>query len=275
MKSTMKKIGKVILIYIICEFLFNIICILFLRQFYNGKSYFEIILFLFGQGDIIEQNNFVDGGVIAFVLLIKEIFLAILVSWIFALIANREARIVFQEKIVIRRRTSEENVGKLTLGILVGNPNKKFLYDIECSVNCTYLERADRKNGETVLYDKIDCIKDYYRFSFEFKSLPKKFWQHYLEKKEEYLDIDVIRVTITEKANELGGHHRIIKEYGIQDIIVDNHDPEKKFIKKKKNIFTSKEKKTIDWAEFSKCYEAAEDERENIINEIKEYVNKA
>lgn len=172
------------------------------------------------------------------------------------------------------RRTSEGSNGKLTLGILIGNPNKRILYDIKCSVNCIYLKNEGdivQIISETYLSEEVDHITNYFRFSFEIEGFPKTFWKHFLEKSEKYLDNDLLQVIVTGKANGLGGYFRTDRRYGLQDIIVDTHEPEKRFKKKVKNMISLKEKYRIDWKEFPKCIEAGEPERRDIINEIQNY----
>ena len=56
--------------------------------------------------------------------MIEGLVFAIMGSMIFAYILDRDVRLVFPEKLVIRRRTSEGSEGQLTLGVLLGNPGK-------------------------------------------------------------------------------------------------------------------------------------------------------
>lgn len=274
MKRLIMNIMKVILIYIISVIMINMISALTLKLFYD-KSYFELVSLLLCNQLYVQHQTLV-GIIIALKELIEEIVLAILASSIFAYIINREIKIIFPEKLVLRRRTSEGNNGKLTLGILIGNPNKKWLYDIKCSINCIYLKHDEdivQRNGETYLSKSVEFVQNYYRFSFNIEDFPKTFWQQYLEKNEKYVDNDFLVITIMGKINGLGGYFRINKRYNIQDIIVDIHEPEKRFKKKVKNIFTMEEKYKIDWKEFPRCIEAGELERQSIIKEIHNYCN--
>lgn len=274
MKKLIMNIVRAISVYIISMIMINVISVLIIKRFYD-KSYFEIVsLLLCNQLDV--QHKTLAGIIIASKKLIEGIALAILASSIFAYIINREIRIVFPEKLALRKRTSEGNNGKLTVGILIGNPNKKWLYDIKCSINCVYLKHDEdivQRNGETYLSQSVEFVQNYYRFSFNIEDFPKTFWQQYLEKKEKYIDNDFLIITIMGKINGLGGYFRINKRYNVQDIIVDIHEPEKRFKKKVKNIFTMKEKYKIDWKEFPRYIEASEIERQNIINEIHNFCN--
>lgn len=276
MKRMVFNIGKNILIYILVILGVTALCALLLFPYYNN-SYGEILLSLFSNVISINENNKTMVNLILSVRnLIGGIALAILTSYIFANILNREVKIIFPEKIVLRRRTSEGSEGKLTLGILIGNPEKRWLYDVKCSINCIYLKQNGdivKRNSEIHLSQSVEFIQNYYRFSFDIRELPKVFWKHYIERKEEYVGNDYLIVTIMGKTNGLGGYFRTIKKYNIQDIIVDMHEPEMYFKKKVNNIFTSEEKTKIDWREFPKYMEAGEDDRQSIINEIRMYVN--
>lgn len=269
MKRLIINIVKAISGYIIFTIMINVISVLIIKHSYD-KSYFEIVSLLFCDQLEVEHQILVI-VVIASKKLMEGIALAILASLIFAYIINREIRIVFPEKIALRKRTSEGNNGKLTLGILIGNPNKKWLYDVKCSINCVYFKHDEdivQRNGETYLKQSVEFIQNYYRFSFNIEDFPKTFWKQYLEKGEKYIDNDFLVITIMGQINGLGGYFRISKQYSIQDIIVDIHEPERRFKRKVRNIFTKKEKYKIDWKEFPRYIEASEYEREKIISEI-------
>lgn len=277
MKKTVIGIGKTIAYYISFIIILNMVCAIGLRQFYNEESYLEVVISLiYNVPQIDGKGQLFLNIVVAGKSIIEGISLAILASFIFTYILNKDVNIIFPEKIVLRRRTSEGSTGKLTLGILIGNPGKRFLCDVKCSLNCTYLKSVDvivQQNGETYLNQTIDSIKNYFRFSFLVEDLPKIFWQHYLEKKDEYIDKDILTVTITGKTIGLGGYFRVSKEYSIRDIVIDDHIPEKYFKKVVKKYFSSETKTKIDWKKFPRCLEASEDYRQNIINEIRNYVD--
>lgn len=279
MKETAINIGKNVLAYLAFMVVINILSAIILGNYYVDKSFLEIFVLLACNNSLISENSEILFNIImALKKLVEGISLAVLASFIFANILNRRMRIIFPDKVVLRRRTSEGSEGKLTLGILIGNPGKYWIYDVKCSVNCTYLKQnrnIEQRNSETYLKQNIEFIQNYFRFSFEVNNFPKKFWKHFLERKEEYVNNDFLIVTIMGKTNGLGGYFRVCKKYSIQDIIIDVHDPEKSFIKKVRNIFNGEEKTKIDWKVFPKCIEAGEDERQGIINEIRNYIGEA
>lgn len=277
MKKTITGIGRMILIYAASMIGLNLMSALILAAHCHDSSYFEVFIQLLGNQVHTDEANLISVNlVVALKNLIEGIALAVLASFIFSHILNREIKVIFPDKIVLRRRTSEGTEGKLTIGLLIGNPGKRELLDVKCSINCTYLKKIEdfeQRNGETYLSQSVDSIQHFFRFSFDINSLPKNFWRHYLERNEEYVNKDFLLVAIMGKTDGLGGYFRVTKKYSLQDIIVDFHEPEKYFKKKVRNFLTFKERVKIDWKEFSKCIEAGEDERQNAINEIKKYLS--
>ena len=277
MKKTVNNIGKAIAIYMVAIVILNMIVALILIQYYDIYSYFEMTTYLLcGAQQIVASNNTLVSIILALKKLIEGVALAILCSFIFSYILNREIKVIFPDKIVIRRRTSEGSEGVLTLAVLIGNPNKTWLHDVKCNVSCTYLKDMDtivQKNSEISLNSEVEFIQNYYRFSFEISEFHKAFWRHYLEKKPEYINNDFLFVTVTGKVNGLGGYFKVSKKYTLQDIVIDVHNPEKRFKKKVKNIFTGNEKIKIDWKEFPKYIEVGEVERQDIVNDIRSYLN--
>lgn len=275
MKQTTRNIGKIVLIYIVFVVVLNMLCALVLKKIYNNFSYFHIFIdLLCNSNKLGNEDQIFLNLVVAFKNLIGGIALAILASFIFTYILNKDVKIIFPDKIVLRRRTSEGSEGKLTLGVLIGNPGKALLCDVRCNINCTYIKQigaVEQRNSETFLDQTVETIINYFRFSFDIEKLPKIFWKHYLEKGEDYLEKDAIIVTITGKTLGLGGYFRASKKYTIQDIIVDTHAPEKYFKRKVNQHFLSREQYKIDWKKFPLCIEASEEERENIIDEIRNY----
>lgn len=206
--------------------------------------------------------------------ILEAITLAIISSFAFTLILNRDVKLVFPDKIVIRRRTSEGSEGTLCIGILVGNPHKHMLFDVECWVSCSYLkEKGDvnKRNSEVILVQSIKRMKNYYRFSFKVTEFHKKFWQDYLERDIACVNEDYVSVIISGKSNTLGGTFIVEKRYKLPDVVIDLRNPEDYFKKAVINRFTGKKEVLIDWDEFSKSVEAGKVERENVINEIEQY----
>lgn len=95
--------------------------------------------------------------------LIDGIIFAVLGSAIFAYILNRDKKVILPDKLVLRRRTSEGSNGVLTLGVLLGNPGKEWIYDVQCILNCSYTKSASegivQRNSEVVLKEERDSKK--------------------------------------------------------------------------------------------------------------------
>ncbi len=127
-------------------------------------------------------------------------------------------------------------------------------------------------NTETYKHQEIKDMNNYYRFSFPIDELPRTFWKHYIDKDNNYLKFDSIRVIITGRTSNLGGYFKASKEYKIQDIEIDLKNPEDRFKKSYKTLFR-KDKIKIDWKEFIKSSRSSEKERQNVINEIQDYID--
>jgi len=209
--------------------------------------------------------------------ILESLFLAILASLLFARLINQDVKLVFPQKIVIRRRTSEGSSGKLTLGVLIGNPSKATLYDVECSITCCYVKKVIdgdtiERNREVVLVSKTKRIENYHRFSFDLDNLHKKFWRDFLDRPDVCVDEDSILVTVSGRANTLGGMFISEKKYQLSDIGIDLHNPETKFWVTNTGLLSHKQKKYIDWTEFPRFFESGETERKQVIQEIERYV---
>ena len=204
----------------------------------------------------------------------EAITIAIFSSFAFALILNKGIKLTFPDKIVISRRNSEGSDGALCIGILVGNPKKYTLFDVECWVNCSYIKEkgeVNKKNSEVILVQSIKKMNNYYRFTFNITEFHKKFWQDYLERDMTCMNEDYISVIISGRANTLGGTFTIEKKYMLSDIGIDLRNPEDYF---KGNItkgLTGKKEMHIDGSKFTQFIEAGEEEREDVINEIRQY----
>lgn len=222
--------------------------------------------------------------------LFEGITFAILTSAVFIYVVNREVNIVFPEKLVLRRRTSEGSEGMLTLSAMIGNPERKWLYHVCCTMNCIYSKDSDNvscvnnrvpTNNETYLHQDVEIFQNYYRFSFDVDRIPKTFWDNYskwidanpsissgnerpiilksvlqvlFKKKPKDNPKDALIVMIEGKTKGLNGDFRVIKRYGFQDIVVapnDLDESNKSFETRKRSAFTGKEKVEIKWKKFA------------------------
>lgn len=254
--------------------IYLIIAVIVQNQFPQYSILRLFLLYASGNHAVLSVND----SSVCFLLLLSRIFeavaLAIISSFIFSSILNRGVKIVFPDKLVIRRRTSQGSDGKLCIGILIGNPRKYKLFDVECCVNCSYVKEKGEvcsMNSEVMLVQTVKRINNYYRFSFEIDKIHKKFWQDFLNRDEKQIDEDNICVTISGRSNTLGGTFTVEKNYGLLDIGVDLRNPEGYFKQVLRNNRTGKIKTRIDWRKFSRFIEAGENERARVIAEIRKY----
>lgn len=278
MLKLIKQIVKQVIVYIVFLIVLNMIGAYLIRDYFkNTYSYLDILLLLFSNSSVISEAGIRNISIIVTVKqLIEGIIFAVLGSAIFAYILNRDKKIILPDKLVLRRRTSEGSNGVLTLGVLLGNPGKEWIYDVQCIVNCSYTKSVSegivQRNSEVVRKEERDFVQNYYRFSFKVSDFPHTFWEHYINRDEIYVDNDYIFVIILGTSDGIGGKFKYTKRYSLQDIVVDFHEPEKRFKKTVTNVFTHKQKTKIDWKEFPRVIEAGENEREGVIKEIKEII---
>ena len=279
-----KKIFKSILWYMIFYVLDIIIfsCLLYKYRYNLDTAFKDFLYCQFVSGNI-QIRNCIVTAIIYFVQNIAEVAaIAILTSYIFAFILNREPRIIFPDKLVIRHRTSWEAKNKLTLGILIGNRNHYDIHNAVCSVTCSYIKQENPLliNSEFTLTDERISLENYYRFSFDLAKFPKQVLKDIIEKPT-YFDKETIAVSITGNCNYIGNSFKISKKYKLSDIVYDEHTPVISHIRKNRitgnnlvNPFTKKDMKKIDWIELKRIVEVDEDQRNVSVNEIKYIIKK-
>lgn len=231
----------------------------------------------------VEIDNSIVTGIICFIQNVVEIFaVAVLTSFMFAYILNREPQIIFPDKLVIRHRTSWEEKNKITLGILVGNRNHYYIHNAVCSVTCTYIKQENPLliNCEFTLTDERILLENYYRFSFDLTKFPKQVLQDIIEKPA-YYDKETIVVSIAGNTNYIGNSFKVSKEYRLSDIVYDEHIPIISYIRKNKltgkdliNPFTKKPLRRFEWNELKKIVEVDENRRNISVKEIKYIIKK-
>lgn len=278
MRKVIKKIAIQIVGYGVFLVILNLIGAFVISAYLKDSDYLRTFLFVFSNNGVLateSTNEVYVSTIITIKQIIEGIVFAIMGSVILTCILERDVHIIFPEKLVIRRRTSEGSEGKLTLGLLLGNPGRKWIYNVQCRVHCSYVKSTGdiiQRNSETTLISTMDFVQNYYRFSFDISDLPVTFLKHYLEKGEGYVKNDYLYVTILAECDGIRGRFKCEHRYSLQDIVVDLHDPEKLFKRKVKSLFTQKEKNKIDWKEFPKYIEAGEADRAEVVQEIKEII---
>lgn len=279
-----KKIFKSILWYMIFYILdlFVFSCLLYKYRYSLDSSFLDFLYCQFMNGNI-QINNCIVTAIIYFIQNIVEVSaLAILTSYIFAYILNREPTIIFPNKLVSRHRTSWEARNKLTLGILIGNRSNYDIHNAICSVTCSYIKQENPLliNSEFTLTDERISIEKYYRFSFDLAKFPRQVLKDIIEKPT-YCDKETITVSVTGNCNCIGNSFKVSQKYKLSDIVYDEHTPVITHIRKNKfsgsnliNPFTKKVMKRIDWFELKRIVEVDEDKRSASVNEIKYIIRK-
>lgn len=274
-----KKICKCILIYAIfylaSKFIFS--SILYIYRCDSNIMFWEFIYCQYYNKDIEISSSFITGIICLTQNVIDVSATAVLTSFIFTYILNKEPTIIFPDKLVIRHRTSWEKKNKITLGILVGNKNRYNIHNAVCSITCSYIKQENPLliNCEYTLKEERILLQNYYRFSFDLNKFPRQILKDIIEKPV-YYDKETIVVSIAGNCNYLGNSFKVSREYKLSDIVYDEHTPHITFVRKNiftrkdlKNPFTGKTMLGIDWNELTKIVEADEIKRSISVNEIR------
>lgn len=275
-----KKIIKGCFIYSIFYILSKTLFSLFFFS-YRADESIDIYTFIFYQ--LLDKKVFnisVDIGVTC-MLLIQRAFeascFAVLTSYIFVYILNREPQIVFPDKLVIRHRTSWEAKNKITLGILIGNKSYYNIHNVKCSITCSYIKQEEPLliNSEFTLSEERILLENYFRFSFDLSKFPRKVLKDIINKPT-YCDKETIVVSIVGNSNYLGNIFKVSHKYKLTDIVYDEHTPIISYPiinpitkEKIKNPFSHNDIKKIKWTEIKDIVEADEEKRKKSVKEIK------
>lgn len=277
-----KRIAKAISIYTFFCLIETLVFSLLLYYLSGNAIQLDFQLFLLDQ--LTERAHIIIGSQFIPIYFLQKIIeasaLAVLTSYIFAYILNREPVLIFPKKLVIRHRTSWESQNKLTLGILVGNKSHFPIHNIVCSITCTYIKQTEPLliNSEITLSDERTVLENFYRFSFDLTKFPRKILKDIIDKPE-YYDQDTISVCITGNCNYLGNSFRKIIKYKLSDIVFDEHVPNISSTRKNKitgnelvTPFSKKPIKKIHWDEIVRVVEVDENSRNSTVKEIKKII---
>lgn len=281
-KTILSGIIRIIFIYLLFYFLQNaIFSIIYFNEIPSAAfthCYYYALL-----GNIYELSNKATVGTISiFQGLSLTIGGAVMTGCIFQQIINKRPKIILPEKLVIRLRTSANVKKCLSLGVMVGNYNKDWIYDIKCTITCFFVNKdpieTDKSsiadmNGEYTCTKETMIIQNYYRFSFDLDKLPHKFLEDYLSKRTVAINRDYILVTLSGNIDYMGGMRLFYKtkKYRIRDIVIGK-DPER-FKVIANNPLTGHKKEKILWDQIMNPAEISETERQKIVAEIERMLN--
>lgn len=275
-KNLIKVIFIYLLIFIVLNIIFGFIYYELANQ-YNAKQTDFLSWWYFAQmnfaainyGEIIPIKEMRIVIVIQY--LIVSILLPVLTGIIFYFILNRPPRILFPDKLIIRKRTSDGCNGLLTLSVKIANKNTSKLYDLNCQLIYFYYKNLNNtytRNGETKFSQTIPYIEKTFRFSFELNKFPKTFLESVLDKNEVNQN-GKISILIFGKFGKFGDSFMVEKDYFLKDI---------EFAKDSKLLYeyiveNQKIKRTkICYPNLNELIYYSEDDRTKIVNEIKEYI---
>ena len=214
--------------------------------------------------------------IIIFVLqsIVELVLFSVFTSYIFAYILNREPKIIFPDKIVIRPRTSEGSMNKLYFCVMIGNKSRANIHNAICTVNCIYLknDKPIQMNSEVTLVQTHPVLTNFYRFSFEVETFPKKMLEDILKQPPLAVEHDRINVSITGNLNTFGNNFRLAKSYKISDIVIaENYTNLKHTVK---NPFTGKSLfQKMKWNQIKNIIEIDKSQKQEIKKKLREIAN--
>lgn len=268
MRCTLK-IMKSVGIYLIFFGILNLIFSWIYLQIGTDYTYWQVLLRSISNN--IDTKEWTNESIF-FWLTVQQfcqvICISVLTGSVLAYILNREPKLIWPEKLVIRHGRDKQ---KLTLGIMIGNKSKKVIHKVQCTIGFTYITEGTnpKRDGSRNLYQDIMTIENYHRFSFPLDEIPYKLLKDFLGKPTNVYDKDYINVYISGNLTGLGNPFLLCRQYQLKDIRID--DTEHVFEKDIKMPF-GKTRKKVMWDEVKNSVEMGEEDRRKIVDEIKEIV---
>ncbi len=202
------------------------------------------------------------------------ILFSVFTSYVFAYLLNRNPKIIFPDKLVIRHRTSEGLKGKIYLCVMIGNKSKIKIHNISCTLSCYYIQENDPKkaNGEFKMIKEQPSIDNYFRFSYELDNFPKKIIKDYIANNELGNKYDVIKIYLKGNTNTIGNNFLLEKTYKLKDIVIAENYIDLKY--DFTNIFTGKPMfKKVKWKYIKKIENISKEQKQLIKKELWKIAN--
>lgn len=203
--------------------------------------------------------------------ILELIMFSVFTSYVFAYILNREPRVVFPDKLLVRRRTSVGSNGITYLCIMIGNKSRTKIRNAVCTLSCSYVKDNDgsKTNSEFNTAMLQPTIDNYYRFSCKLTDLPQPLLKHYFENNDTGLEHDVIKITLSGNMNTFGNNFLVEQKYKISDIVIGENyvGPELK-CSSESRIINRIIRNRIDWKKLQKIKPMEQEEKESILAEI-------
>ena len=276
----MKNIKKLVMSVIIFGLCYSLEKIIFGLLFYSATGFqqnmFKETVFASVIGSINEvyPNDIRIVTLFAIQSITELIIFSVFTSYVFAYILNREPRIVFPDKLVIRHRTSEGSKGNLYLCIMIGNKSRTKIHNAVCTLSCYYIQENDPKktNGEFMIKMEQPSIDNYFRFSCDVSILPKKIIKDFYSSNPIGLEHDVIKVNLSGNLNTLGNSFLLEKSYKISDITIGENYIDLKY--DVVNPFTGKALyRKVKWKEIKRVDDIDKHKKQIIKKELKQIID--
>lgn len=157
--------------------------------------------------------------------LFTSLIISISTGFIFYFILNRPPKIIFPEKLILRKREKDET---FALTIKIANRGKKKLYEVKIKLFYIYfVKRHDGalvRDAKTHFEDSVPYVEKVYRFSFDLTKFPEDFFDSILEKfaetnlKEGLKLNNRVSIVVYGKYGRFGEDFMVERDYYIRDI---------------------------------------------------------
>lgn len=146
----------------------------------------------------------------------------ILICFIFHSMINIQPKIIFPQKLIIRRASC----GNIVLSILLGNKeyerNKYLLYDVDCKIKYSFAVDAEKRyirNAATQLESNTSVLIGFYRFSFDISKFSSSFIKSILSQNTGSL-MDTLMFTISGRFGPWNSNFIVSKVYQLSNVCI-------------------------------------------------------
>lgn len=202
--------------------------------------------------------------------LFTSLVISISTGVIFYFILKRPPKIIFPDKLILRKRLKKNEIA---LTIKLGNRGKKKLYEV--NIRLFYIYFVNRHDGALVrdatthFVDSVPYIEKVYRFSFDVAKFPENFFNSILQE-DGINKNNKISILIYGKYGRFGDDFMLEKDYFISDIAIAKDTALiYEYLPDSENLVKTKE----NWENFNKIIEFTNDELEGFIEELKSIKN--
>lgn len=273
-----KRLAKIFIIYLLSCISISFVCAVIYKLMGLQQTYTQIFIYAFVQilNCNVGNHFFSNPNIVTiFNQFMGQILFVIMTGYtVSAIYSSNKKDIVLADKMIIRKRTSPGVENDITISVMVENKNKHNFYNVRCEMTCLYYksENANETNRDTYCFKPLIEIVNYNRFSFALEELPIKFWETLINKDGINFNELAIQIRLTGKFDTHDNEISVRKTYKMSDIVIAKGSEE--IIYKITENGNTVKKSRPKWNNINKIIEYNEIERQEIVLEIINHINK-